>query len=69
MYESCTLKTTQVIMSEPVLTDRQTDGEKDRQTLPDSRTIQTLDAPGLPFRPGHKNFFFYSVTCPNWIQI
>ena len=32
------------------LTDRQTDRPMDRQT--DGRTIQTLDAPGGPFRPG-----------------
>ena len=35
------------------ITDRQINGQTDRQT--DRRTIQLLDAPGGPFRPGHKN--------------
>ena len=34
-------------------TELRTNGQTDRRT--DGRTIQTLDAPGRPFRPGHKN--------------
>ena len=38
-------------------TDGQTNGQTDRRT--DGRTIRLLDALGGPFRPGHKNIFFY----------
>ena len=36
-------------------TELRTDGQTDGRT--DGQTIQTLDAPGGPFRPGHKNVF------------
>ena len=45
-FKYCTL----FISGTELRTDGQTDGRTDRQT--DGRTIQTLDAPGGPFRPG-----------------
>ena len=36
-------------------TNRQTDGQTDGQT------IRLLDAPGGPFRPGHKKYVFYVI--------
>ena len=55
-FQYCTL----FISGTELRTDRRTDKQTDRQT--DGRTIQTLDAPGGPFRPGHKNVTWQHVS-------
>ena len=48
-FKYCTL----LVSGTELRTDRQTDKQTNGQT--DRRMIRLLDAPGGPFRPGHKN--------------
>ena len=53
-FKYCTLFVSGTELRTDGQTNKQTNGQKDR------RTIQLLDAPGGPFRPGHKNGFLSS---------
>ena len=54
-FKYCTL----FVSGTELRTDKQTNGQTDKRT--DRRTIRLLDAPGGPFRPGHKKSLSFYI--------